>query len=142
MAGFHAYCDYLESLTHDTLDRLDEYVHENVRFKDPFNDVSGAPAMRAILSDMFEQVSDLQFVIHRRLGNAPEAAIEWTLSGQLMEKPWSVDGTSVLTFDENGLLTAHIDYWDAASGLYERFPVIGWLLRGLRRRLQISPVDQ
>jgi len=29
----------------------------------------------------------------------------------------------------------HRDYWDAAQELYEKFPVIGWVLRHLRKRL-------
>jgi len=41
----------------------------------------------------------------------------------------------VVTFDDNGLVVAHIDYWDAAQNLYERLPLIGWLFAWLRRRL-------
>lgn len=142
MPGFSAYCALLENLTADTLDQLDTCVHADVHFKDPFNDVHGIEHMRAILADMFDHVSGLRFKIHERIGEEPKAVITWTLSGTLRGEPWAVDGASYLTFDPSGLLTSHIDYWDAASGLYERFPVIGWLLRAIRRRLRIDSAPQ
>ena len=36
------YVLYLETLNSSTIDSLDHYVAENVRFKDPFNDVMGS----------------------------------------------------------------------------------------------------
>ncbi len=139
MPGSSAYCAYLERVQLETLGELEEFVHPDVRFKDPFNDVQGIEAMRAILAEMFELIPGITFTIHRRVGTEPEIVIIWTLKGRLRGKPWSVDGSSYLTFDEQGLLTSHIDYWDAASGLYEHFPLIGWPLKAMRRRLQHRP---
>ena len=36
------YVLYLETLNSSTINSLDDYVAENVRFKDPFNDVIGS----------------------------------------------------------------------------------------------------
>ena len=36
---------------------------------------------------------------------------------------------------DDGRITLHRDYWDAAEELYEKLPVIGTLMRWLRRRL-------
>ena len=36
------YVLYLENLNSSTINSLDDYVEENVRFKDPFNDVIGS----------------------------------------------------------------------------------------------------
>ena len=36
------YVLYLETLNSSTINSLDHYVAENVRFKDPFNDVMGS----------------------------------------------------------------------------------------------------
>jgi hypothetical protein len=48
---------------------------------------------------------------------------------------FSIDGVSEVAFDEAGKVRSHIDHWDAAGGLYERLPLIGAVLRHLRRRL-------
>lgn len=137
--GPERYCAYLESLTPATLKYLDQYVSADVHFRDPFNDVTGINRMRAIFEDMFENISNIEFVIADRLTQNQTTIITWTLSGVLLKKSWSVEGASKLTFDDDGLLTAHIDYWDAAGGLYEHFPVVGWLPRVLRRKLRTRP---
>jgi hypothetical protein len=36
--------------------------------------------------------------------------------------------------DAQGLIVLHRDYWDAAEELYEKLPVVGALMRWLRRR--------
>lgn len=44
-------------------------------------------------------------------------------------------GISHLRFDELGQIVLHQDFWDAASGLYEHLPVVGWLIRWFKRKL-------
>jgi len=40
---------------------------------------------------------------------------------------------TLLKFDAAGKVNYHRDYWDAAEELYEKLPLIGPLMRGLRR---------
>ena len=53
-----AYQLYMETLTPASLADLSTYVTEDVRFKDPFNDVQGIENMRAIFAHMFETIGD------------------------------------------------------------------------------------
>ena len=46
----------------------------------------------------------------------------------------AVRGASHLVLNEQGLVTLHRDYWDAAEELYEKLPVVGALMRWLKRR--------
>jgi hypothetical protein len=43
-------------------------------------------------------------------------------------------GATHLVFSEAGLVTLHRDYWDAAEELYEKLPLVGGLMRWLKRR--------
>jgi hypothetical protein len=45
-----------------------------------------------------------------------------------------VRGGSHLRFGADARITEHRDYWDAAEELYEKLPVLGGLMRWLRRR--------
>ena len=132
------YCGYLRRITPENLGEMSAHIAPNVHFKDPFNDVHTLADMQAIYADMFEQISDFSFEIHEQLSDGPVTVITWTLGGTLMNKPWSVDGASRLMFNEAGLLTEHVDFWDAAGGLYERFPIIGRLLAAIRRKLSVQ----
>ncbi|MDX1425375.1 MAG: nuclear transport factor 2 family protein, partial [Kiloniellales bacterium] len=53
-AAVAAYANFYETLTPESLERLDALCAADVRFRDPFNDVSGVAAYRAILADMFQ----------------------------------------------------------------------------------------
>ena len=45
-----------------------------------------------------------------------------------------IRGSSHLRFDANGKIAYHRDYWDAAEELYEKLPVIGTVMRFLKRQ--------
>jgi hypothetical protein len=47
----------------------------------------------------------------------------------------SFAGMSELTFDSEGKVACHVDHWDAGKEFYERLPLLGWLLRTIRRRV-------
>jgi len=45
-------------------------------------------------------------------------------------------GSSHLRFNSDGLVEYHRDYWDASEELYEKLPVIGFVLKALKKRAQ------
>lgn len=44
-------------------------------------------------------------------------------------------GMSHIRFDEEGRVVLHQDYWDAAGGLFEQLPVVGWMIQRVKKRL-------
>lgn len=139
------YIAALQSLTAERLDDLMLLVAKDVHFRDPFNDCRGRERYRAVLDDMFRNLKQLRFCVDQASGvwlngDGPNRTglIKWTLSAELHHKPWRVEGCSEIRFDPDGLVVSHYDYWDAAAGLYERFPVVGVLLRALRRRIRVG----
>ena len=129
------YRRYLETLRPETLPELLKYVSADVHFEDPFNDVHGIDAMAEIFRHMFELVGPVSFTVYQAQAAGRVGLFSWRFEGQLFGKPWVFNGTSVITFDEDGMVIVHIDHWDAAQNFYERLPLIGWLFAWLRRRL-------
>ena len=132
-----AYVRYFETLTPDTIDDLEKVATPDVRFRDPFNDVSGLPAMRAVLAHMFEQVADPRFEITHRARAGDVAFIRWRFTGRLKalsNRQWEVIGMSELHLAPDGRIAAHIDHWDAAAQFYAGLPLIGPIIRLLQRR--------
>ena len=129
------YRRYLETLRPETLPELLKYVSAEVHFQDPFNDVHGIDAMAETFRHMFESVGPVKFTVYHAQATGRVGLFSWRFVGQLFGKPWVFDGTSVVTFDEDGMVVVHIDHWDAAQNFYERLPLIGWLFAWLRRRL-------
>ena len=132
-----SYAAFLEALSPDRLGELDGLCAPDVHFRDPFNDTRGIPAMAAVLRDMFERVDGPRFTVTGSAIDGSRALLAWTMTfrpkGRTDE--WRIEGASFVTFDAEGRVIEHIDHWDAAGQLYARLPVIGTVVRLLRRRL-------
>lgn len=137
------YLEALAALERDGIKRLEPLLAARVRFCDPFNDCRGRERVLAVFADMLEQLADIDFrVIDRPASAGPGETllVRWRLAARLRRlgnRPWCVTGCAALRFDDDGLLLEHVDYWDAAAGLYEQLPLIGPVMRFLRRRLQV-----
>lgn len=114
--------------------RLGQYYREDACFRDPFHNVRGLAAIQRIFAAMFEAMDDPRFTVTSRIESGREIVLLWRLSFRLRGAPQSLDGASHLRLDGQGLVAWHRDYWDPAEGIYEKLPVLGALMRWLRRR--------
>jgi steroid delta-isomerase len=129
---------FFETLTPQSVSGLQRFYAGDCRFKDPFNDVRGLPALEAIFHHMFDRLEAPRFIVRERVVAMPRVLLTWDFEFRF--RSWQpqatqrIHGASLLTFDEAGLVAAHRDYWDAAEELYEKLPGIGALLRLLKRQ--------
>jgi SnoaL-like domain len=124
---------YFHDLTPESVARLAEFYTEDAFFKDPFNEVRGVEAIQRIFAHLFEQVAEPRFVVTERLADDDSAMLVWELRHGQGQR---IRGVSHLRFADDGRVTYHRDYWDAAEELYMKLPVIGALMRSLRRALR------
>ena len=136
-----AYARYFDTLSPASKDELKRLVHPDVHFVDPFNDIRGSDNLMAVFDHMFETTRNPHFVTEPPIVTGNTAFIKWrftcAIENRFYKKPMTIDGVSEVRFDEAGLITAHIDYWDAARQLYEKLPLLGGLLRFVRSRLAV-----
>jgi steroid delta-isomerase len=127
-----------ETLDPRHIDTLEALYAPNARFKDPFNDVSGWPAIAAIFRHMEVSLDQPRFVITGRIVDGRQCFLTWEFHFAFKRfsvgQPQCILGGSHLVLDEAGRITLHRDYWDAAEELYEKLPLIGGLMRWLKRR--------
>ncbi|HYN39435.1 MAG TPA: nuclear transport factor 2 family protein [Rhodospirillales bacterium] len=136
-----AYAAFFETLTPASLQQLDRLVTDDVIFRDPFNEVRGRDGMRRVFLRMFDDVVDPRFVVTATAREGNIAFVRWRFTGQMRASraaPLRLEGVSEILLSADGKVSAHIDHWDAASQLYERLPLVGWLLRRLRRKLSVQ----
>lgn len=131
---------YFEQLQPADIARLGHYYAADARFKDPFNDVRGVPAIARIFQHMFDSLEQPRFVVTRQLLQGNEAFLSWEFSFRFRnfrrDQLQRIEGATHLQFDHAGLVTLHRDYWDAAEELYEKLPLVGSLMRWLKARTQ------
>lgn len=133
--------DFFETLTPQSLDRFPEFYAADAWFKDPFNEVLGVDAIQRIFAHMFRQVDEPRFVVSERVADANGAVLVWTLHyrsrGASNVEELVIRGVSHLKFDADGKVAFHRDYWDTGEELYMKIPLLGALMRFLRRRLSV-----
>ncbi len=129
------YASAFETLKPDSLPALMALFAPDGRFVDPFNDARGRPAIEAVFRHMFASVAGPRFEVLHSVVDGPVGYLKWRFTGEVRGRAVDIRGLSEVTFDAAGLVTSHVDYWDAATNVYERVPVLGWVLRRLRRRI-------
>ena len=134
-AAFDKYRIFLEGLTVEKLHHFPKHVALDVKFRDPFHDICGLSRMQGIFKKLFDKVKGMEFAIINHAISGRVVLFQWRLSGILYGRSWTVDGVTSITFNDEEKVNQHIKYWDVASQVYERFPLIGPLLRFFRRRI-------
>ncbi|MGY8999877.1 MAG: nuclear transport factor 2 family protein [Rhodospirillales bacterium] len=130
-----SYIECLTNLKADNLEKLSIHLSDNVVFKDPFHNVQGIEKMERIFHRLFDAVNSIEYQVLDQAINKDGGYFSWILNGNLAGKLWHIHGVTHVTFDNHLKVSKHIEYWDAASQIYERLPVIGWLLGFFRRRI-------
>ena len=129
--------DFFERLAPADLDRLATIYTDDARFKDPFNEVAGVPAIRHVFEHMFASLDAPRFVVREVIVQGPQCFMAWDFVFRMRRFNRSeqrIRGGSHLVLAPDGRITLHRDYWDAAEELYEKLPLLGGLMRWLKRR--------
>jgi steroid Delta-isomerase len=135
-AAAERYVDFLEAMTPADLDRLDEICAAGVKFRDPFNDVTGVAAYRRVLSKMFADVGQPGFVVSGQALAGDRLLLRWHFAARGPGgRPLEFEGMSDICFDAAGRVVSHSDFWDAGQ-VYDKVPLLGSLVRLVRRRLK------
>ena len=125
-----------------SLDDLVACFAVDARFRDPFSDVRGREKIRRVFEKTYEDLDDVSFAVTDEASGAHAHYLRWTFTclpkgllrkqGQLV-----IEGLTEVHLADTGLVSAHLDYWDPAPGLYQRVPLLGLALRALRRQIGV-----
>jgi steroid delta-isomerase len=127
---------FFETIAADNVGQLARVYTDDAFFKDPFNEVRGSAEITRIFEHMFVQVDAPRFVVTTQLLQGNEAFLCWNFLFRMKRfarEEQCIRGATHLRFAEDGRIDFHRDYWDAAEELYEKLPVLGSLMRALKR---------
>lgn len=128
-----------ETLSPQSVAQLGAIYAPDARFKDPFNEVQGLAQIQRIFHHMFATLENPRFHITGRIVQGGQCFLTWEFRFGWQRKRGGqaqcIVGGSHLVLDAGGRITLHRDYWDAAEELYEKLPLLGALMRWLKRRV-------
>lgn len=128
---------FYTQLTPELLTGMGLVYSEHARFIDPFNEVQGLPAIRRVFEHMFQTLQSPRFEVLHAFTEGDTCLLLWHFhfrrTGQSVDN--MLKGMSHLRYGPDGRVLLHHDHWDPARQLYEPLPVLGAVMRWLRRRL-------
>ena len=129
------YIKFFEDMTPASLDALDDVFSDSVRFIDPFNDVRGIASIRRVFEHMYETCDNPRFTVDEQVYAAPVCYLRWKFTFSTRGRPQEITGVSRVQFSADGTAEEHVDFWDPSRQLYEHIPVLGTILKTVRRKL-------
>lgn len=132
------YADFFENLSkEDTEESYKIFFDENSMFEDPFQKVRGLGAIYKVFEHMYETLDEPKFIVDEIIENDSVAYLKWNFYFKLSKnaQEQSFVGVSRVEFNKLGRVVSHVDYWDAAYNVYEKIPILGSIIRMIKRKL-------
>ena len=129
--------DFFERLQASDVQRMAELYLDDAFFKDPFNEVHSRAGIERIFAHMFTALDGPRFEIRDVVLQGDQCFLTWDFRFRMKRfarDEQLIRGASQIRFASDGRIALHRDWWDAAEELYEKLPVVGGLMRWLKRR--------
>ena len=133
------YINTFENLSSKNLNELNLIFHDDIIFKDPFNEVKGKKSVIYIFEKMFVQLDKPKFkVIDYGISKSNNNIVylRWFLLGKFKNssKLLEIQGMSEVIFNNLGKVISHTDHWDSLSELLIKLPKIGFIIDLFKRK--------
>lgn len=116
---------------------LVEVYDENLLFQDSFHLIESRDDFLHYCSELYQNLSSCDFDFHDQWISEGQAMLTWVMTYSHPKlnrgKPISVKGSSHIRFNEK--VYFHQDYFDGGALLYEHIPVLGSIIKQLKKRM-------
>lgn len=133
------FTEYYTSMDQQPSSALGELYHADAVLIDPFGQHQGLFAIQRYLTHLLANVDRCRFTVDTPLSENQRFFVTWTMhwshpriaGGEMLELP----GCSVVDIEDQRIIQQR-DYYDAGEMLYEHLPLLGWAVRGVKRRVR------
>ena len=105
----------------------------------PLRELNGIEDIQAYMLRLLKAVESCTFEFLDVAVSGGEYYFRWVMEARSKTfkkgQAFRSYGMSHVRFDETGKVVLHIDYWDSTSGLFEHIPILGGLIKLIKRRV-------
>jgi steroid delta-isomerase len=134
---FSDIADWFQTLTPASLERVGEMYAQDAVFIDPFNQLEGLTSVRAVYQHMFDTLKQPRFVVTTIVERERDGFMTWDFLFEYRGQVQQISGCTQFELNDQDLIVLHRDYWDASQQVYEKIPLLGAVLRMIRRKLSL-----
>lgn len=118
---------------------LEQIYSADISFIDPAHKIEGLVALKRYFSELYQNVSSVSFSFTHHQQRENEAYIQWRMTLRHprlnSNREIIVPGASYLNFNEMDKVCYHRDYFDLGTMLYEQLPLLGRIIKRIKRSL-------
>lgn len=136
--ALQAFVECYQHLEKTNLDTLKSIYHPDIYFKDPVNQLQGIEALLSYFEHLLENIEQCRFDIKHQQADHEQAFVVWVMSftHRSIQHPITVEGVSQVRFFEQYVIYQQ-DYYDLGSLVYEQVPLLGKLIKIIKKRLAL-----
>ena len=101
-------------------------------------EIRGIKPIQRIFAHMYVALDKPRFVITKKIVEDNTCFLAWDFKFYMKKynktTEQTIRGGSHLILNTEGKIVSHRDYWDAAEELYEKLPLVGALMRWLKKQ--------
>ena len=126
---------YFTELNLDDVSILNEIYSDKVIFTDPIHEINGIESLKSYFEKLNENLVQGSFLFTDETITDNKAYLSWEMKLELKKPKKNVkaSGISVLIFEQK--ITKHRDYFDAGELFYENIPLLGGIIRLLKKKI-------
>ena len=133
------FIDFYKDLGLHSIDKLAGIYHQNVRFVDPVGEHNGLEQVEHYFTHLLNSTQSCEFAVTSLLSEDRMALARWQMKMRHPTigkgKEVVLDGVSELII-EDGRIKQQTDFYDMGTMIYEHLPVLGALVRFVKRKMQ------
>jgi hypothetical protein len=133
---------FFDKLSKDNMQLVDEFYDSKIEFIDSVGSINGTEKIKAYYSNMYQNVKSIKFDYSQFYESENSVVAIWKMTLQTDKlnggDPFTVDGNSIIKFGANGKAIYHRDYFDMGAFIYERLPVIGFVIKKIKDRFKVE----
>ena len=132
------YLNLFSNLNKENIKKFDDLVVKDIIFIDPFNNIKGLDNFKNIFYHMFNTVEEPKFDIVDYAQNKDHIFLKWKMTFYAFKALQTIEGMSDITFNKEGKVISHLDYWDSLNGIFIKLPFLGFLYKISLRMFKIK----
>jgi hypothetical protein len=111
------------------------HYRDDVRFRDPIQEVVGREAFLELTERFLKRAKDLEVELHSAAQGQNTIFLAWTMKLRMGRGPrLTIDGTSRLTLDAQGKVSEHRDYFDLWGDSIDAVPGLSKVYRAIMKK--------
>jgi ketosteroid isomerase-like protein len=139
MGQLEHFKELYRTMSADNLDGLGEVYAKDICFVDPAHEINGLEQLHRYFQALYQNISTINFDFNHVQYVGDEAFVLWSMTYSHprlnRNKPVTVPGATHLRMEPGGKIVYHRDYFDLGAMLYEQLPVLGKIIKTIRRKL-------